>query len=328
MKLGMMRLLPILLSLLMSVGSSAMSEDMEDPEEEAVPLQIESSLSTFNDSAVVQVYNHETGKIMSLEMNEYLQGVVAAEMSLSYGIEALKAQAVAARTLVYYQQAAGYRHAGGTFVCTDYRCCQAWKEPSGSEENLKKLARAVQETQGVIVTYEGEPIRAMYFSSSGGYTEAYNEVWDGEECAYLQSVSSVNEYAFGDTELLHVREFSAWTMLCKLRDSGIQISCDSSHLFESISDIERTDSGRVRTMKVDGVTVSGTKIRNALGLRSTNFYFTTLSNGRIAVVTIGYGHGVGMSQSGAGAMAAEGYSFTEILKHYYTGVTVAWQDLC
>lgn len=337
-----LKILPILFSLLVSTASAPLQKETENilPEGETVVSQEawanleksnyvaeESSLSTSEEKSWIQVYNHRTGETMTLTMDEYLQGVVSAEMQASYEIEALKAQAVAARTYVCYMQMEGKTHSGGAYVCTNHDCCQAWTAPDPDWAYYGKIREAVQSTQGVIITYEGKPILAMYFSSSGGYTEDYDAVWDGVPCAYLQSVPSKNEQAYNYTDSVFVQEFSSWTVLAELRAAGYDISCDSSQLVDSITNVVRSDTGRVMTMEIGGVEISGTKIRSCLGLRSTHFYFQKMADGGIAVVTVGYGHGVGMSQCGAAAMAAEGYSFTEILKYYYTGVTVEWMSL-
>lgn len=325
--------IPVVLSVLLSGGSAATVSEEETAEalanlEKSACCFADSGFSTAQYDTAIQIYNHKTGETMVLTLDDYLVGVVTAEMPLSYGAEALKAQAVAARTFVYYQQQHGKAHPGGAFVCTDYHCCQAWQEPEIGTAAYRKARRAVDDTRGVIVLYEGQPINAMYFSSSGGYTESYAAVWGGRDYAYLQSVPSGNEEPFCDTDDVRITEFSASGLLEKLRAADIEPETTSEQLFSSISKIVRSESGRVQTLRIGAAETTGIAVRNALSLTSTNFYFKKLSSGRIAVIAIGYGHGVGMSQSGAGAMAAEGYSYTEILKHYYTGVTVQWQELC
>lgn len=286
---------------------------------------VESGLSTDEITSVIQVYNHKSGETMVLEMNEYLQGVLRGEMNGSYPMEALKAQAVAARTYAYYLQAKEKTHPGGACVCTNHYCCQAWLEADENWTYYEKIRSAVEETQGIIITYEEQPILAMYFSASGGYTEDYTDVWGGEECVYLQSVPSKNEEAYNYFDTVFVQAFSNWTVLSELRSAGYAIRCDSARLIDSIENVVRSDTGRVISMDIDGVTISGTAIRECLGLRSTHFYFQKNTEGGINIVTVGFGHGVGMSQCGAAAMAEEGCDYKEILHHYYTDVELEWR---
>ncbi len=324
-----MSLLPIVLTMMVHLpsaskptGPSAESATKEDPGKAQIT---ESGLSTADISDNLEVYNHKTGQTMKLDMDEYLQGVLRGEMNGAYPIEALKAQAVAARTYVYYLKENGKKHPGGACVCTSHNCCQAWVQVDRNWEYYEKIKSAVEETRGIIITYEQQPILAMYFSSSGGYTECYADVWGGDSCAYLQSVPSKNEQAYSFFDSVFVQEFHSWTVLSQLRSAGYPIPCDSSQLIDQIQNIVRSDTGRVISMEIDGVTISGTAIRQCLGLRSTHFYFQKNTDGGINIITVGFGHGVGMSQCGAAAMAEEGKNYKEILHHYYTDVELEWR---
>ncbi len=328
MKISIVGLIPIALACLVSTrvvpaNSIPDAEVMANVENESYQVT-ESGLSTNEVTATVEVYNHRTGKTMTLSMCEYLQGVVRGEMSGEYPMEALKAQAIAARTYVYYLKDAGKRHPGGACVCTNHDCCQAWAAVDKSWKYYDKIKCAVEETEGIVITYEGKPILAMYFSSSGGYTENYTDVWGDKPCVYLQSVPSKNEQAYSFFDTVFVQEFHNWTVLSELRSAGYPIRCDSAQLLNSIENIVRSDTGRVISMEIDGVTISGTAVRECLGLRSTHFYFQDNPNGGINIITVGFGHGVGMSQCGAAAMAEEGCDYTDILHHYYTDVELEW----
>lgn len=325
------RLLPIILSLFVSTGTvpvqiQKVEENQKSSSNSSTHshLAAESGFSTEEISWEVDVYNHRTGETMTLPMNTYLHGVVQSEMYGNYPPEALKAQAVAARTYVYYLKLNGRKHPGGACVCTDYNCCQAWSEPSSEEKYYDIIHKAVQDTEGLVVTYEDNPILAMYFSSSGGYTENYEHVWSGDSYAYLQSVSSKNEQAYYFTDIVFAQDYNSWAILSQLRSYGYDISCDSSQLVDSIGKIQRSDTGRVLSIEIDGIQIPGTVVRECLGLRSTHFYFQNDPGGGVRIVTVGSGHGVGMSQCGAAAMADDGYDFMEILQHYYTDTKVEW----
>ncbi len=320
-----LKVLPIILSLILqgsAVPNTPDTPDTQEPENTYVIDQ--SSISTCDDQADIQVYNHQTGETMTLSMDVYLQGVVRGEMQGDYPIEALKAQAVAARTYVYYMKNANVHHNGGACVCTNHDCCQAWMPVDPEWVYYERVREAVEKTRGVVVTYEGVPIKAMYFSSSGGHTEDYAAVWNDLSYAYLQGVPSLNEQAYNFTDDIFVQEFSPWTIVSQLKNNGYSIQCDSARLLENITNICRSETGRVLSLDIDGVTISGTDFRKCMGLRSTNFYFQQMSGGGVGIVTLGFGHGVGMSQCGAAALAGEGYDYGKILKYYYTGVEVEW----
>lgn len=314
-----LKILPIVLSLILQGGAASDTKESTHTYREA-----ESSISTQAIQSQVAVYNHRTGETMLLSMDEYLQGVVRGEMQGDYPMEALKAQAVAARTYVYYLKNAGVHHIGGACVCTNHACCQAWMPVDPEWVYYERVREAVESTRGVVVTFEGEPIKAMYFASSGGHTEDYAAVWNDFSYGYLQGVPSLNEQNYHFTDDIFVQEFSPWTLLSQLRNSGYAISCDSARLLENITNICRSKTGRVLSLDVDGITISGADFRKALDLRSTNFYFRPMAGGGVGIVTVGFGHGVGMSQSGAAALAEAGYDYGKILKYYYTGVALEW----
>lgn len=255
------------------------------------------------------------GEVQSLDLEKYLVGVVLGEMPASFETEALKAQAVVARTYTLKCAEAGVKHGVGT-MCADPTCCQAYVNPAdygGGEENLNKVRSAVEETAGEVLTYNGNLIEATYFSCSGGATEDAVAVW-GTDYPYLRSVESPGE----ETAVYYTDSvyFSAGTFQQKL---GRELSGTPKSWLGYTT---YTAGGGVNTIRIGGVDYKGTEIRAKLGLRSTAFTMTADSDG-ITVNTKGYGHRVGMSQYGADAMALRGCNYEEILTHYYQGTRLA-----
>ena len=255
------------------------------------------------------------GSIQTIALEDYLLGVVLGEMPASFEAEALKAQAVVARTYTLKCAEAGVKHGVGT-MCADANCCQAYVDPGssgGGEENLQKVRSAVADTAGEVLTYNGNLIEATYFSCSGGITEDAVAVW-GTDYPYLRSVESPGEETaayYTDSVYLSGEEFQL-----KL---GRELA-DSPKSW--IGFTTYTAGGGVNTIRIGGVDYKGTEIRAKLGLRSTAFTMTA-DPGGITVNTKGYGHRVGMSQYGADAMALRGCGYEEILTHYYQGTALA-----
>lgn len=257
------------------------------------------------------------GTVKDMELEEYLIGVVLAEMPASFEVEALKAQAVVARTYTLRAHDGKGKHDLAS-VCTESACCQAYRSQEsyladgGSREDVYKVRGAVADTIGLVLTYHGELIEATYFSCSGGSTEDAIAVW-GTEVPYLQAVSSPGEEDaayFTDTVSFSVGELEE-----KLQ---VDLQGDAALWF---GDISYTSGGGVKAMEIGGVEFAGTELRQLLGLRSTAFTVTT-EGSSVTFHTRGFGHRVGMSQYGADAMAASGSSFEEILQHYYQGTVL------
>lgn len=246
-----------------------------------------------------------TKDILELELNDYIKGVVYAEMPASFNIEALKAQAVAARTYTKSKLIAGLT------LCDDPAHCQAWKKPDDTDA-YKKISLAVDLTGNEILTYSNEPIQACFHSSSGGQTESAKNVW-GKEIPYLISVSSPNEEEI--TPLYREQKEFTFAEFQKLINNyeGNKIITSENLKIKILS---RTESGRVKEIKINNIVFFGAKIRNIFNLRST-FFYVEIHNKNIIFTTVGYGHGVGLSQWGAEAMALNGSSYKEILAHYY-----------
>lgn len=273
---------------------------------------------------VLRVLDGET--VREMDLGTYLLGVVRAEMPASFEIEALKAQAVAARTYTLYKMTGGGNHGETADICVNPSCCQAyvpkeqaaanWKD--AAEEYEKKVETAVKETDGQAILYEGTPILAAFHSSSSGMTRSAGEVWVND-LPYLQAVSSLES---GDkVPNYHSRvEISRTDFINKMK--GTWPEADFSGPSESwLSKATADEAGNVVSLEVGGVLVKGSALRNALGLRSACFKWEIQEETVIFYVT-GYGHGVGLSQYGANQMAENGAAYEEILTHYYTDVTV------
>ena len=263
------------------------------------------------------------GMVTEMTLEDYLFGVVAAEMPAYFEPEALKAQAVAARTYAMYC-AETCRHSEAQ-VCTDYSCCQAWisREDMESnwgdsfEANYAAVSRAVEETEGEYLVYEGQPVFAAFHSSSCGATEDCGAIWN--PLPYLVSVSSPET---ADTVPGYVSQVELSSL--DFRDTVLSAYPWADFTGEEsswVGEISLEDSGRVASALLGGVEISGTEIRSLFSLRSTAFTLEYTGSGFLFTVT-GYGHGVGMSQHGANLMAAQGSDYTRILAHYYPGTTL------
>ncbi|MCI8574920.1 MAG: stage II sporulation protein D [Bacilli bacterium] len=260
---------------------------------------------------IIRVYDPTTTKIENMNLEDYIIGVVAAEMPASFEIEALKAQAIAARTFATYKM----EHRSESYDIIIGVADQAYNTPeqmqnkwgADYEKNYDKIKTAVQETKGDIMTYQGQTIESFYFSMSNGQTENCELVFQ-EALPYLTSVDSN-----WDNESLQnyevTKEFSKQDF-CNL----LNISCEEIN----ISDINRTSTGRINTLRINGNLMKGTDVRKKLSLRSTDFDITIENS--VKITTRGSGHGVGMSQYGANGMAKEGKTYQEILTHYYQNI--------
>lgn len=254
----------------------------------------------------------EDGSVRIMTMTDYLQGVLMGEMPASFEMEALKAQAVAART--FTAKSMSYSKHPNAAVCTTASCCQAYltmeqyKQKGGRQQDADRLRRAIEETAGQVLYYDGELIVASYFSCSGGRTEDAVAVW-GVDVPYLQATDSP-----GEEEAAHYMDtvsFSAQEL-----ERLLDIS-----LAGGIGDYSYSDGGGVEKVRIGEKYFTGTQLRQILGLRSTAFTIN-VSGSEVEITTKGFGHRVGMSQYGANAMAAEGRSYMEILQYYYKDTTI------
>ena len=275
----------------------------------------------------IKLLHADTNKIEEIDLDEYLYGVVSAEMPASFEEEALKAQAVVARTYTIYKIVNNDGKHGEADICDDSTCCQAWisKEDrferwddDEEEQNWNKILNAVNSTQGKIITYEGKPINAFFHSNSGGETEAPIDVWGGSGYPYLQSVSTSGEDAY--SQYASEAEFTKDEFEAKIKEihSNFEINFEEE---DCIKIEEYTEGNRVKTIKIGNLELSGVEVRTIFGLRSANFE-VKIDGDKIKFEVVGYGHGVGMSQTGADSLAKEGSNYEEIIHHFYTGVEI------
>ncbi|MCE5286556.1 MAG: stage II sporulation protein D [Pelosinus sp.] len=297
-----------------------------------VPSQRETgsraALETDKDSTI-KVYMANTQKIAELKLEEYIKGVVAAEMPAQFELEALKAQAVAARTYAVKHMAvfggAGLAEHPGADITTDSKEGQAWLSESelkskwgGSfEANFEKISEAVDGTRGLILTYNGEPIQAVFHSTSGERTASAKEVW-GFDYPYLQSVACKFDKA--SPRYSQDADVSLAQLESKLgSETGVMAAMQSGA--GAVQIVDRTSSGRVDKVRIGSKVFTGSEVREKLALKSTNFSIEQQGE-KLVFKTIGYGHGVGLCQYGANGMAKEGKDFRQIVTYYYTGVAI------
>ena len=265
-------------------------------------------------------------KVKKAELEEYLVGVVAAEMPAEYHIEALKAQAVAARSYILKKTESENPDHKGADVCDNPQHCKGhidekkarkqW-DAKKEEEYIKKIKAAVEETRGEYMVYNGETVEAFFFARSGGRTENSGDVWS-EDKAYLKSVESEGDLKH--PQLYEEKSFSNKDTRNKLYTLNSEIQRSDKPL--NIGEISRTEGGSVKEILIDNCIFRGKDIRIEFGLRSANFTVSTTAN-EVTFKTAGYGHGVGMSQYGANYMAENGKNYTEILSHYYSNIQIA-----
>ncbi len=325
-------ILPAFLTTSIKVNDSssiAKENTIKEQTNEETPKEEKPTTNKYNykEYNTIKLLHIENGTIEELHLDEYLYGVVSAEMPASYETEALKAQATVARTYSIYQmQNSGEKHVGAS-ICDSYTCCQAWIseedrlakwEEAERESNWQKIIKAVDETAGKIITYDGKPINAFFHSNSGGTTESSVNIWGGIEYPYLKSVETSGEEGY--SQYSSEVSFSKEELVNKIKETHPEIEIDWSQE-NAIKIEEYTDSGRVRTIKLGNINIAGTEARTIFGLKSTNFIIKYVDDKIIFSVT-GYGHGVGMSQTGADSLAKQGRGYEDIIKHFYTGVEI------
>lgn len=274
----------------------------------------------------IKLLHTETGEIEKLNIDEYLCGVVSAEMPASFHEEAIKAQGLVARTYTIYKIENGSKHEGAD-ICDLASCCQAWisKEDrfanwneAECESNWQKIVTAVEATKGQIITYESKPINAFFHSNSGGITETATNVWGGTNYPYLQVVATSGEDAY--TQYSSKISLTKDEVIQKLKETHSDAEINFLNENE-VQIIENTESGRVKIIKFGNVEISGVEARTIFGLKSAKFT-VTIEGDIVTFDVVGYGHGVGMSQTGADSMAKLGNDYQTIVKHYYTGVEI------
>ncbi len=244
------------------------------------------------------------GEITQIELETYLIGVVASEMPYSFELEAVKAQAVAARTFVSQR---GYE-VDNTINSQVYKNEGELKEifDENYEEMKVVVETAITKTKGEVITYQGNVISALFYSSNNGFSNDSQDYFSNEY-PYLSSVESTWDLNFEHT-----------TQTTTLTKNEVMDALDVSGL--DINNIVKYDNGYINTIDIGSKTFSGREVRELLGLRSSCFTIEVADS--VIIETVGYGHGVGMSQYGAQGMALEGYTYDEIIKHYYQGVEI------
>ena len=274
------------------------------------------------------------GEVEELSLKDYLTGVLAAEMPAGFPEEALKAQAVAARTYTLYKQrlyhgeSAPESHQGAD-LCDDPAHCEAYADLETQAETLwgesheryrQRIADAVDATDGIILVYEEEPIAAVFCAASGEKTENAEEIW-GSALPYLVSVDSPGGADCSQYEGTKRVPQQQFVKLIRERWPDADFSEPPTAWFR---DSHRTQAGSIVDVLVGGVRVSGSEVRQVLGLNSANFK-VRVEEDELVFTTIGYGHGVGLSQYGARYMAIAGERYDQILQHYYPGTELQLQ---
>lgn len=312
-------ILPALLTKWEVATSSQENENIAENQEEISEEYI------YNKYGTIKLLHTDTNAIEEVALDTYLCHVVSAEMPVDFEKEALKAQAIVARTYTIYKM--NHKKHDNADICDDSNCCQAWisKEDrlarwdGDKEEKWKKIEDCVNETKGKIITYNNEPINAFFHSNSGGKTELPVDVWGGgSNMPYLQVVETAGEDGY--TQYNSEVELSNEEIVEKLKEKYADIQIDFNNE-EDIKILEYTSSGRVKTIKFGNHEISGTEARTIFGLRSTNFEIEKI-DGKIKFTVTGYGHGVGMSQTGADSMAKSGSSAEDIINHFYVGIEI------
>jgi stage II sporulation protein D len=283
----------------------------------------------FPGVTVVRVYLHQENRVVHMQLEDYLVGVAGAEMPAEFPLDALKAQAVAARTYVVKRIGAGGvanpLHAGAD-VCDDHRHGQAWL----SREELKKrwgtvryynyyykVKKAVDETRGQVLTCQGELIDPAYHASCGGRTENSEDVWK-YQVPYLKSVPCPYD---SDPNPVQTASFSFEQVDQALGTSLSVVPVSGKEAARDFKLVEKTSTGRPKILLIGNRQFPAVAVRDLLGLRSTRFTWN-IEGDNVTFTTTGYGHGVGLCQYGAKGLADHGYNYRIILGHYYSGAEI------
>ncbi|MEG2348692.1 MAG: stage II sporulation protein D [Clostridia bacterium] len=305
--------------------------DKKNKKDDQKQLQEEKKIIEYKANETIRVKMSKTGEIIAMDINDYLRGVLPSEMPPSYNIEALKAQAIVARTYTYRKMQ--YSVEGPDCdICDNFNHCQAFYNKEkilqiwnsrGYDENLRneyweKINEAVVSTQNQVILYGGEYIKAFFHASSPEKTENIDQIWGGEKLPYLVSVENKESEEYENRYSRVKLSFNDFkTKLCK-SDKNININEEN---VKNICISEYTTSGRVKNIKIGEYVLSAEKLRTILGLKSTNFK-VYIQEDSVIFDVIGYGHGVGMSQVGANYLATNGLDHKQIINFYYKGVDV------
>ncbi|MDF2841042.1 MAG: spoIID [Clostridia bacterium] len=273
-------------------------------------------------NVMISVFDVEKNQLREMNLEEYIIGVLAAEMPSAFHMEALKAQALAARTYTLMKAkdfgGGGCDKHPGADVCTDFASCQAFEDPKSITYNYDKYEKAVLDTRGEVIVYNNTLIEAVFHSTSGGKTENSEEIWSNK-VPYLRSVAS--EYEDDSPKLVTNLEMKVNDFIAAMKklDSGVKLT--SKNIKNQIKILGRSQGGRITSIEIGGKVLSGSAVRGALRLNSSNFNIS-FAGESMQFTVVGNGHGVGLSQYGADGMAKNGSKYTDILKHYYQGVEI------
>ena len=328
-----------MLFIIPTVALSFFEQKMGDPFEvsNANSAEVDPSLeedirilqSDVTEPELIKVFNTDTNEVMTIDFEDYIKGVVSSEMPAEFNSEALKAQAVTARTYTLYRikkYADGHPDHPEAPICSKIHC-QVWNSkenliashPDGWYEKYWGVINdAVNSTKGQVLTYEGKIIEPLFHSTSGGRTENSEDVFL-TAVPYLRSVES--PYEEESPKLRNSIKIPINDFIKKINSSYGNLNLTANNLKDKIKLGEVSEGGKIKTLIVDGKEITGREMRTLFGLSSANFNFIQ-SGDEIEIVTTGNGHGVGMSQYGANGMAKEGFNYKQILKHYYLGVEV------
>lgn len=277
----------------------------------------------------MRVYVVEDQQVEERELESYVEGVLAGEMKNDWPLEALKAQAILARTFVLKFVQEKESQYPGADISTDIEEAQAYDASAVNE----RIQQAVEETRGLVLSCEGELPYAWFHAHSGGMTEYARAGlgWEKDEPAYTQPSRGTEPEQLSDAkenqQLQAAAEwkadftFAEWTAACQKQ--GVQVE---PHAGSQLQISQRGESGRAVTLEIDGQSVNAADLRLALGstkMRSTLLTSLKIENGKVHMAGKGYGHGVGMSQWGAYGMAQEDKSAEQIIKHYFQKVEIA-----
>ena len=273
----------------------------------------------------INLLHNNENVVETLELEDYLINVVAAEMPVEYEEEALKAQATVARTYTLYQIENGHKHDNAD-VCDSSTCCQAWiskekryeKWGDNQDEKWSKLTNAVYSTAGEVITYNGKPIDAFFHSNSGGTTEIPINVWGGSDFPYLQVVETSGEDEY--SQYYSEKEYTKAEIESKMKSAYSDFSIDWNEE-NCIEILEYTESSRIKTLKIGNKNISGVEARKIFELKSSNFTYE-ISESTVKFKVIGYGHGVGLSQTGSNTLAKEGKNYKEIIEHFFKNIEI------
>lgn len=314
----------------------------QGPKKNELPTNSESILTSENDrqpkldtqqasqkEPVIAVLLSNEDNVEQVPLEQYVLGVSLAELPGSFEYEAIKAQMMAIRTYIVRRILQAERsEEKQSYIVTDTTSDQVYlslEEVKAYEadypEPYEKFVKALEETKGKIISYENEPIDALFFSTSNGYTENSDAVW-GQEVAYLRSVASPWDEALSPSYESEVSiSFNELYERLNLKESRRNGSVN-------ITKVERTESGRIESLTVNGASFTGKELREKLALSSTDMMWTIdKQQESVTFICYGYGHGVGLSQWGANGMAKAGYLAEDIITHYYTGVSIEQASL-